>query len=149
MTVTSTILSNGNCCNKLSNLKKTIGLGGIITAGFSIFEFLTVPDAFKLDYNTDGKKVEGVNWKSGFNELGKSTIKCAGYLAVPTAILGLAAGAGVITAALIGLASFGSTFSLSSLFEKLLPEEQKLVAEACKEKGIDINKNDEMQTYLA
>ena len=134
--------------NKLSQLKKSLGLGGLMTAGFCVFDFLTVPGAFKLDYNTDGEKVEGTNWKSGFKELGKSAIKCAGYLAVPAAILGLASGAGVIAATIAGLTSFGSAFALSSVFEKLLPEEQKLVAEACKEKGIDINQG-KMEEYLA
>ena len=60
----------------------------------------------------------------------------------------MASGAGVIAAALAGAASFGSAFALSSIFEKLLPEEQKLVAEACKKKGIDINQG-KMEKYLA
>ena len=134
--------------NKLSQLKKSLGLGGLMTAGFCVFDFLTVPGAFKLEYNTEGEKVEGTNWKSGFKELGKSAVKCLSYLAVPAAILGLASGAGVIAATIAGLTSFGSAFALSSVFEKLLPEEQKLVAEACKEKGIDINQG-KMEEYLA
>ena len=119
-----------------------------MTAGFCVFDFLTVPGAFKLEYNTEGEKVEGTNWKSGFKELGKSAVKCLSYLAIPAAILGMASGAGVIAAALAGAASFGSAFALSSIFEKLLPEEQKLVAEACKKKGIDINQG-KMEEYLA
>ncbi len=148
MAVPSAVSNLARSTNKLSTLKKSLGLGGLVTAGFCVFDFLTVPGAFKLDYNTEGEKVEGVNWKSGFKELGKSAVKCLSYLAIPAAILGMASGAGVVVAALTGAASFGSTFALSSIFEKLLPEEQKLVAEACKEKGIDINQG-KMEEYLA
>ena len=95
-----------------------------------------MPGAFKLKYNTDGEKVVGRYWKSGLIELGKSAVKCVSYLAVPAAIVGMASGAGVVAAGLLGAAAFGSSFVLSSLFEEVLPEEQKLVAEACKKKGI-------------
>ena len=148
MSITSAVTNLAHSTNKLSTLKKSLGLGGLMTAGFCVFDFLTVPGAFKLEYNTEGEKVEGTNWKSGFKELGKSAVKCLSYLAIPAAILGMASGAGVVAAALAGAASFGSAFALSSIFEKLLPEEQKLDAEACKKKGIDINQG-KMEEYLA
>lgn len=137
MVSVSNVLHLNSGAEKLAKTKKAVGgaaLGGI----FSLAEFITVPGAFSLDYNTKGEKVEGTNWKSGLKELGKCAIKCLSYLAVPAAIAGLASGAGIIVAGLAAGAAFGSTFVLSSVFEKLLPSEQKLVAEACKEKGIDI-----------
>ncbi len=139
MSVTGAITNLSQTSTKLSKLKKSIGWGGALTAGFCIFDFLTVPGAFNLKYNTDAEKVEGTNWKSGFKELGKSTIKCLSYIAAPVAITGAAALLGPIGLSLGAIAGFGSTFALSSIFDKLLPEEQKLVAEACKKKGIDIN----------
>ena len=123
---------------KLSASKTALG-GAALGSIFCLTDFLTVPGAFKLKYNTDGEKVEGTNWKSGLKEFGKSAIKCLGYLAVPAAILGLGACAGPIAAGLAWGASFGSSFLLSPVFEKLMPSEQKLVAEACKKKGIDID----------
>ena len=142
MSVSSTISNIVNTTKNASKLKKGLaglGLGGVATAGFCVFDFLSVPGAFKLDYNTKGEKVDGVNWKSGLKELGKSTIKCLSYLAVPAAVTALFMGTPAVIAALGGVAALGSSFVLSSLFEKLLPEEQKLVAEACRQKGIDIN----------
>ena len=129
----------GQTAGKLKQLKKAAGGGALLGGAFCALDFLTVPGAFKLKYNTDGEKVEGTNWKSGLKELGKSAIKCVSYLAVPAAILGLASGAGVVAAGLLGGAAFGSSFVLSSLFEEVLPEEQKLVAEACKKKGISLD----------
>lgn len=117
------------------NAKCNAALGGV----FCLLDFLTVPGAFKLKYNKNGEKIEGLNWECGLKELGKSAIKCLGYIAAPAAILGLASGSGIIIAGLAGAAAFGSTFLLSSLFDKLLPEEKQIVAEACREKGIDIN----------
>ena len=92
-----------------------------------------------MKYDSDGEKVEGTNWKSGFKQLGKSAIKCASYLAIPTAILGMAAGAGPVLAGLAVAGSLGSTFALGSMLEEFLPEEQTLVAEACKKKGISLD----------
>ncbi len=138
MVSVSNVLHLNSGAEKLAKTKKAVGgaaLGGI----FCLADFLTVPGAFSLDYNTKGEKVEGTNWKSGLKELGKCAIKCASYLAVPAAIAGLASGAGIVVAGLAAGAAFGSSFALSSVFEKLLPSEQKLVAEACKEKGIDIS----------
>ena len=123
----------GQTAGKLKQLKKAAGGGALLGGAFCALDFLTVPGAFKLKYNT------GTNWKSGLKELGKSAIKCVSYLAVPAAILGLASGAGVVAAGLLGAAAFGSSFVLSSLFEEVLPEEQKLVAEACKKKGISLD----------
>lgn len=124
----------------LSKLKKSVGIGGVITGGLCLLDFASVPGAFSLDYNNKGEKVEGTNWKSGFKELGKSALKCAGYLAIPLAITSLAAGGGVLLAAAAGIASFASSFALSSIFEKALPKEEELMAEACKKKGIDLTK---------
>lgn len=123
----------------LSKAKKAIGVGTITTALFCIPDFLSVPGAFGLKYNSDAEKVEGTNWKSGFKQLGKSAIRCASYLAIPTAILGMAAGAGPILAGLAVAGSLGSTFALGPILEKLLPEEQTLVAEACQKKGISLD----------
>ena len=123
---------------KLSASKKALG-GAALGSIFCLTDFLTVPGAFKLKYNTDGEKVEGTNRKSGLKELGKCAIKGLGYFAVSTAILGLGACAGPIAAGLAWGASYGSTSVLNDIFEKLLPSEQKLVAEACKKKGIDID----------
>ena len=137
MTAVSNVLPLNKGAQKLAQLKKAAGgtaLGGIL----GLMDFLTVPGAFSLDYNTKGEKVEGINWNSGLKELGKSAIKCLSYIAVPAAIVGMASGAGIIVGGLAAAASFGSTPILDSIFEKLLPSEQKLVAEACKEKGIDI-----------
>lgn len=127
-----------NKTGKLPSLKKATG-GAMLTAAFCLMDFVNVPGAFGLKYNTEGEKVEGTNWKSGLKELGKSAIRCAGYIAVPAAILGAVSGAGVIVAGLAGAASFGSAFALGKIFEKLLPDEKLLVEEACREKGIDIN----------
>ncbi len=148
MSTVSAVTNPAHNTNKLSTLKKSLGLGGLMTAGFCVFDFLSVPGAFKLDYNTEGEKVEGTNWKSGFKELGKSTLKCLSYLAVPALIAGAVASSGPLIAVLGGAAAIGSTFGLGSLFDKLLPEEQKLVAEACEKKGIDINQGN-MKKYLA
>lgn len=137
MVSVSNVLHLNNGAEKLAKAKKTVGgaaLGGI----FSLAEFITVPGAFSLDYNTKGEKVEGTNWKSGLKELGKCAIKCLSYLAVPAAIAGLASGAGIVVAGLAAGASFGSTFVLSKIFDELLPSEQQQVVQACKDKGIDI-----------
>ena len=123
----------------LTNMKKSMGAGAITTALFCVPDFLSVPSAFGLDYDANGEKVEGTNWKSGLKQLGKSAIKCASYLAIPTAILGLAAGAGPVLAGLAVAGSLGSSFALGSILDKLLPEEQTLVAEACQKKGISLN----------
>ena len=141
MTAVTQVLPLNKGAQKLAQLKKATG-GAALGALFCLTDFLTVPGAFNLDYNTKGEKVEGTNWKSGLKELGKSAIKCLSYIAVPAAILGMASGAGVVVAGLAAAASFGSSFALSSIFEKLLPSEQKLVAEACKEKGIDIGEQE-------
>lgn len=137
MTAVAQVLPLNKGAQKLAQLKKATG-GAALGALFSLAEFITVPGAFSLDYNTKGEKVEGTNWNSGLKELGKSAIKCLSYIAVPAAIVGMASGAGIIVGGLAAAASFGSTSILASIFEKLLPSEQKLVAEACKEKGIDI-----------
>lgn len=60
-------------------------------------------------------------------------------MAIPTVILGLGACAGPVIAGLAWGASACSSFLLSPMLEKLMPSEQKLVAEACKKKGIDID----------
>ena len=139
MTTTRTVLpALTDKFDKLPSLKKVSG-GGLLTGAFCLLDFANVPGAFGLKYNTDGEKLEGTNWKSGLKELGKSAIRCTGYLAVPAAILGAASGAGIIVAGLAGVASFGSTFALGAIFDKLLPDEKLLVEQACKEKGIDIN----------
>lgn len=142
VSISSRLPSLSNCTEKLSNLKKCktgIKAGGVMGALFCVPDFLGVPGAFKLKYNTDGEKVEGLNWKSGFKEIGKSTVKCLSYLAIPTAILGAAAAAGPAMAALAVAGSVGSTFALGPIFEKFLPEEKTVVAEACKKKGINFD----------
>ena len=42
-------------------------------------------------------------------------------------------------AALAVAGSVGSTFALGPIFEKFLPEEKTVVAEACKKKGINFD----------
>lgn len=143
MTAVTGTLPAGVNSSKISKAMKALKGGGLLTGAFCLLDFVSVPGAFKLDYNTKGEKVEGLNWESGLKELGKSAVKCASYLAVPALIAGTVASGGVLAAALGGLGAIGSTFALSSIFEKLLPEEQKLVAEACGKKGIDINKEKE------
>lgn len=135
--------------DKVSKLKKVLGGGTLATGAFCLFDFQSVPGAFKLDHDAKGEKVEGTNWKSGFKELGKSALRCASYLAVPAAIAALPAIlglGGVAVASLAGALAFGSSFALFPLLDKVLPEEQKLVADACKAKGIQPNS---MGEYLA
>ncbi len=135
--------------DKVSKLKKVLGGGTLMTGALCLFDFQSVPGAFKLDHDTKGEKVEGTNWKSGFKELGKSALRCASYLAVPAAIAALPAIlgiGGVAVASLAGAAAFGSSFALFPLLDKVLPEEQKLVADACKAKGSQPNS---MGEYLA
>lgn len=139
VSVSSVLPALSQSAGKVKNLKKTIGIGGLMTAGFCALDFITVPEAFNLKYNTDGEKVEGTNWKSGLKELGKSAIKCASYLAVPAMILGMASGAGPLIATVAGVASLASGFALSSFFADALPEEKTLVAEACAKKGINLD----------
>ncbi len=138
MSLVNNVLSVNSGAEKLAKAKKAIG-GAAMASIFSLLDFASVPGAFSLKYNTDGEKVEGTNWKSGLKEIGKCAVKCLGYIAVSTAILNIASGAGFILAGLAWAASFGSASVLTDVFDKLLPEEQKLVSEACKAKGIDIN----------
>ena len=111
---------------------------GLVSVGSCLFDFASVPGAFKLDYDEKGNKVEGTNWESGFKELGKSALRCLGYIAVPAIIGGAAAGAGVIGALVLGTAAFGSTTVLASIFEDIMPTEQKKAEEACKRRGITL-----------
>lgn len=140
MSTVSKVLPLSQGAEKLAKIKKAAG-GTAIAGIFCLTDFLSVPGAFKLDYNIKGEKIEGTNWKSGFKEIGKSAVKCASFIAAPAIIGGLAAGAGIIVAGLAAAASFGSSFAISSILEELLPSEQKLVADACKEKGINIETN--------
>ena len=132
------VASVTNKIPKKMSFLKGAGLASLLPAGLCIFDFTTVPGAFKLEYNSKGQKVEGTNWECGLKELGKSAIRCIGYAAVPALLIGAAAGCGVIGAALLGLASVGSTFVLSDIYEKILPSEQDTVEEMCKRKGISI-----------
>ena len=149
MVSVSGALTSSMSGGKVLKLKKSLGAGALMTGFLSIMDFQSVPGAFKLDYDTKGEKVEGTNWKSGLKELGKSALRCASYIAVPAAIAALPAIlgiGGVAMATLAGIAAFGSSSALFKLFDKILPEEQKLVAEACKAKGIKPNS---MGEYLA
>ncbi len=127
--------------HRLSNLKKSLSIGAIGSAVGVATDLITIPGAFSLDYNKEGEKVEGTNFKSGFKELGKSLIRASGYIIVPAVITSLSLGSGPILGAIAGLGALASQFALASVFEKILPTEQKLVAEACKEKGIEVKLN--------
>ena len=62
VSISSRLPSLSNCTEKLSNLKKCktgIKASGVMGALFCVPDFLGVPGAFKLKYNTDGEKVEG------------------------------------------------------------------------------------------
>ena len=123
----------------LKGLKSNVGVSGLMSAAMCLPDFWSVPGAFTMKYDTDGKPVDGINWKSGLKEAAKSAIKCAGYIAIPSVIIGAAAAAGPVVAGLAFAGSFGSSMVLGSIFDKFLPEEQKLVADACKQKGINYN----------
>jgi len=118
---------------------KGIGLGGLLTAGFCLFDFAEVPKAFTLDHNKKGEKVEGTNWKSGCNEILKSIPKCAQMLILPAVITAAAAGAGPIVATLGGLAALAAPMGGYALLDKLLPHEEEEIKQICQEKGIDIS----------
>ena len=121
---------------------KGLGLGGLVTAGFCLFDFASVPGAFKLQYNKQGEKVEGTNWKSGITEILKSIPKCAQMLVLPALIGAAAAGAGPIVATLAGIASFAAPMLGYHFLDKLLPHEEEVVKQVCEAKGIDITKPD-------
>ena len=118
---------------------KGAGLGGIITAGFCLFDFASVPGAFSLKYNKQGEKVEGTNWKAGITEIFKSIPKCAQMFILPALIGAAAAGAGPIVAALAGIASFAAPMIGYSVLDKLLPHEEEEVRKICEAKGINID----------
>lgn len=117
--------------------KKLIGIGGLATAAFCLFDFMEVPKAFKLEYNDKGEKVEGTNMKSGFKEILKSIPKCAASMILPIVIGGAVMSAGPLVAAIGGALAFASPMIAYSVLDKILPHENEVVSEACKAKGIE------------
>lgn len=126
------------CTDIVKNNKKLIGLGGLTTAAFCLFDFMEVPKSFKLEYNEKGEKVEGTNMKSGFKEILKSIPKCAASLILPAVIGGACMSAGPLVAAIGGVLAFASPMISYSILDKILPHESEVVAEACKKKGIEL-----------
>lgn len=126
--------------SKVPKLAKAVGLGSLVTYGMCIFDFMDAPSAYKLKYNDLGEKIGGVNWKNGLKETGKSLIRCASYFVLTPLLLNPLGCGGAIAAT---VASVGRTllpmFAIPKLWQKVLPSEQKLVAEACKKRGISYN----------
>lgn len=126
--------------NKIPKLAKVAGLGSLVTYGMCIFDFMDVPSAYKLKYNDLGKKIEGISFKSGLKETGKSLIRCASYFVLPALLLNPLGCGGAIAAT---VASVGRTLlpmiAIPKLWEKVLPSEQKIVSEACQKRGISYN----------
>lgn len=117
-------------------------LSGGAQSLFFLSEFRNVPSAFALRYNRSAQKVTGLNWTSGLLETLKSLPNAVQWLIIPTAITGAAIGFGPIAATLATVAGLAVPECVSSLFEKLFPHEEEVIAQACKEKGIDIGKPD-------
>ena len=124
---------------KATSKIKGIGLGGLATAGFCLFDFAEVPKAFGLKYNKNGEKVEGTNWKAGINEILKSIPKCLQTLAIPAAIAAITVGAGPVVATLGGITAFLAPMGVYALLDKLLPHEEEVIKLICQDKGIDIS----------
>ena len=118
---------------------KSLGLGGLVTAGFCLFDFAEVPKAFSLKYDKKGEKVEGTNWESGINEILKSIPKCAQMLILPAVITAAVAGAGPVIATLGGLAALAAPMGGYALLDKLFPHEEEEVQLICQGKGIDLS----------
>ena len=134
----ASVMNKANATNKIKGLKG-LGLGGLVTAGFCLFDFAEVPKAFNLKYNKNGEKVEGTNWKAGINEILKSIPKCVQMLVFPALITAVAAGFNPVTATLAGILAFAVPMGGYAIFDKLLPHEDEVIKLACKEKGIDIS----------
>ena len=139
VSVAPTVTRTASITNKLGSLKKSIGLGGIATAAFCIFDFLDVPKTFNSKYNSKGEKIEGKNWSGALKEVGKSIPKCLSAIALPIVIGAATMGAGPVVATLGGIAALAAPMLSYSMLEKILPHESEVIAEACKEKGIDIS----------
>ena len=136
--VASVLGKMGTTTGKTKTIKG-LGLGGLVTAGVCLFDFAEVPKAFGLDYNKKGEKVEGTNWKAGFNEILKSIPKCAQMLILPAVITAAIAGAGPLAATLGGIAALAAPMGGYALLDKLLPHEEEVIKLICEEKGIDIS----------
>jgi len=134
----ASVLSKMGTTGAKTNAIKRIGLGGLITAGFCLFDFAEVPKAFDLKYNKKGEQVEGINWKSGIKEILKSIPKCAQMLILPTLITAAAAGAAPLAATVAGILAFAAPMAGYALLDKLLPHEEEQIKLLCQEKGIDI-----------
>ena len=118
--------------------------GGLISVGFCVPEFLGVIDAAKMGYNKKGEKVEGINWSSAITEFFKSIPKAAQYFIIPAVLGGIACGAGPIAATLATIAGFAIPEGTNKLLSKIIPHETELIAQACKEKGINIEQPQNM-----
>jgi len=127
--------------------KKALGIGGVmsglLTAGFCLFDFMEVPSAFKLKYDYDGKKVDGLNISAGAKETGWSAVKCASAFALPWVIGMFATPLGPIAATVAALLKIGAPILSYSLLDKLRPHEKEVIQEICQAKGIDITKPDD------
>ena len=138
-TVGAVAENNTSFLKKMPKLAKVGGMAGIITLGTCIFDFMDVPSAFKLKYDDNGQKVEGTNWKNGGKETGKSLIRCLSYFVLPALLLNPLSAGGAIAATVASVGKFVLPIGISKMWQKILPSEQKLVADACKQKGIAYN----------
>ncbi len=102
---------------KLPGVKRAWGAHGgtgMIVMGLVMEAFMTIPKAFKAKVDSDGNKVDGVNWKAGFKQTGKSLIRqvinaggWVGGAAAGAAIGSIIPGAGTAIGGIIGfLAGF-------------------------------------------
>ncbi len=146
VTVASPVAVTGTTtsANSLSLLQKFKGkcVSGGLQCIMSIPEFAKVPAAFALKYNRSAQKVSGLNMTSGVLETLKSLPKAAQWLLIPAIITGAATGLGPIAATLATALGFAIPMGTSELLSKLFPHEEDVIAQVCKEKGIDITKPD-------
>ena len=131
---------------KMSDSAKKVGLVGI---GMAINAAIVLPEAlagFKYEYNDNGQKINGTNWKCGSKATLKSIAKVLGFGVINGAVAAAFAGCSAVIAAPLAVAGlyFGWVKS-SDILEKMFKNEGQVVAEACKAKGIayDPTKKDE------
>ena len=95
--------------------------------------------AFKLQYDKNGNKVQGANIESGISETGKQAKKWIGFTAIQGVMTALTAVAPLPLKPVLFAGSWIIAGKFSELMEKIDPGESELVAQACKDKGIDYN----------
>ena len=145
VSATSAITNMGRLTRAAEKMKsaKALTIGGtLLTAGFCLFDFMEVPSAFKLKYDYDGKKVDGLNISAGAKETAWSSVKCASAFALPWIIGMFVTPLGPVAATVATLLKLGSPILSYTLLDKLRPHEKEVIQEICQAKGIDITKPD-------